>query len=94
MLYRGDDTNAFGNRFLEINLENAVGLTISKAEFKCGQILKTFENPVFPIEIALSGDETSKLNQNNACYLAIYDEFGRKRTCSGHLIFSTKREVV
>ena len=94
MLFRGDDTNAFGGRFLEINLENSTGLNISKAEFRCGSIVKTFENPIFPLEISLTGEETSKLYQNNACYLAIYDEQGRKHTCSGHLTFTTKREVV
>ena len=94
MLYRGDDTNAFGNKFITIDLENADGLTISKAEFRCGSIIKTFETPIFPIEISLSGEETSKLHQNNACYLAIYDVQGRKHTCSGYLTFTTKSEVV
>lgn len=94
MLYRGDDTNAFNNKFITIELENAEGLIISKAEFKCGAILKTFENPVFPIDISLTSQETLKLSQDNVCYLAIYDEQGRKRTCSGYLTFSTKREVV
>ena len=94
MLFRGDDTNAFGQKFITIELDNAEGLGIYKAEFKCGTILKTFENPIFPIDISLSAEETSKLFQNNACYLAIYDEFGRKHTCSGYLTFSTKREVV
>ena len=94
MLYRGDDTNAFNNKFITIELENAEGLIISKAEFKCGEILKTFENPVFPIEISLSSEETSRLFQNNSCYLAIYDELGRKHTCNGYLSFSSKREVV
>ena len=94
MLYRGDDTDAFGQRFITINLENATGLTITKAEFKCGYLLKTFENPVFPIDISLTSEETSKLSQNNSCYLAIYDEQGRKHTCNGYLTFTSKREVV
>lgn len=94
MLYRGDDTNAFDNKFITIELENAEGLIISKAEFKCGYILKTFEYPTFPIEISLTSEETSNLSQNNSCYLAIYDEQGRKHTCDGYLSFSSKREVV
>lgn len=94
MLYRGDDTDAFGAKFITINLENAIGLNITKAEFKCGIIFKTFENPVFPLSISLTSQETSKLNFNNACYLAIYDDLGRKRTCQGTLTFTTKAKVV
>lgn len=94
MLYRGDDTNAFDRKFIRVNLENAEGLNISKAEFKCGSILKTFDNPTFPLEIELTSDETKKLNYSNACYLAIYDEQGRKVTCKGNFTFSTKAQVV
>ena len=94
MLYRGDDTNAFDAKFLEIDLENVEGLTISKAEFRCGSILKTFENPLFPISISLTSEETAKLGMNNACYLAIYDELGRKHTCKGVLTFTSKLKVV
>lgn len=94
MIFRGDDTNAFGSKFITIDLENAKGLTISKAEFKCGTILKTFENPIFPIAISLTREETLKLFHSNTCYLAIYDEIGRKHTCSGYLTFTTEREVV
>lgn len=94
MLYRGDDTDAFGQKFITIELENVNELIISKAEFRCGNILKTFENPIFPIEVSLTSEETSQLQQNNICYLAIYDEQGRKHTCNGYLTFYSKQEVV
>ena len=94
MLYRGDDTNAFGGKFITINLDNAEGLNISKAEFRCAAILKTFENPTFPLEVNLSSEETSQLTGHNSCYLAIYDEHGRKHTCEGVLTFESKKEVV
>lgn len=94
MLYRGDDTNAFDRKFIKVNLKNAEGLNISKAEFKCGTILKTFDNPTFPFDIELTAEETQKLNYSNACYLAIYDEQGRKVTCKGNFTFSTKAQVV
>lgn len=94
MLYKGDDTNAFNNKFLTIDVEGIENVTISKAEFKCGTILKTFENPTFPLEVNFTGEETKKLLGSNSCYLAIFDEFGRKRTLDGHLTFTCAEEVV
>lgn len=94
MLYRGDDTDAFNGKFITIELENAENLIISKAEFKCGTILKTFENPLFPLQVSLSAEETAQLNYTNNCYLALYDEEGRKRTCAGTITITSKREVV
>lgn len=93
-LYRKDDTNAFEQNFIEIELENAFGIEITKAEFRCGQVLKSFESPLFPLKIDLTSDETEKLSYTNTCYLAIYDEKGRKRTCEGSLTFPTKGAVV
>ena len=94
MLYKGDDTNAFNNKFLTIDLEGIENVTISKAEFKCGTILKTFENPTFPLQIDLNCEETKKLLRTNCCYLAVYDELGRKRTCKGNITFTCAEKVV
>lgn len=94
MLHRGDDTNAFGAKFLEIDLENATGLNISKAEIKCGEIVKVYENPTFPILIYFNKKESATLRETNNVYLAIYDENGLKRTCDGCFTFSTKERVV
>lgn len=94
MLYRKDDTDAFDQKFLKIELETLIDITISKVEFRCGQILKIFENPLFPIDVALSSEETAILSYTNTCYLAIYDEQGRKRTCEGSITFPTKGAVV
>lgn len=93
-LYRKDDTNAFEQKFLKIELETPIDITISKVDFRCGQILKTFENPLFPLKIDLTSEETAILSYTNTCYLAIYDELGRKRTCKGSLTFETKGAVV
>lgn len=94
MTYRKDDTNAFFQKFIEIELENQTGLEISKAIFRCGRVTKTFENPIFPLPIDLSSDETALLDASNTCYLAVFDEQGRKRTCEGSLSFPTKGQVV
>lgn len=94
MLYRGDDTDAFNRKFLTLELENAEGLKISKAEFRCGAISKVFEDPIFPIDITLTKEETEQLSGDNRGYLALYDEFGRKFTLDSYILIETKRKVV
>lgn len=93
-LYRGDDTNAFGNSFITINLATTLDVTISKAVFQCGVIKKVFDNPVFPLQIELTTTETRTLPTNNTCYLAVWDENNKKRTCEGSLVFTTQSQVV
>lgn len=92
---KGDDTDAFDFGFLTINLENASEYIITKAEVKIGNLLKIINNPVFPLQISLNRLETEKLNeQNNMCYMAIYDIQGRKYTCKGSLSFKVDPKVV
>lgn len=92
---KGDDTDAFDFGFLTVNLENVSGFTITKAEVKIGTIKKTINDPVFPLKISLNRNETEKLNeQNNMCYMAIYDTKGRKYTCQGSLAFKVNPKVV
>jgi hypothetical protein len=95
-IVKGDDTNAFGGKLLLIDIEVPEGeeYIITKAIFKCGCIRKTFENPVFPIEVNLSSDETKQLNPSNNCYLAVFDENGLKQTCEGTLRIEALNEVV
>ena len=94
MLYRGDDTDAFNRKFLTLELENAEGLKISKAEFRCGAIFKVFENPIFPLAVCLNRHETEQLCCNNKGYLALYDELGRKVTLDNYVLIETKSKVV
>ncbi len=94
MIYRGDDTRAFNGRPLKITLKNADKKIITKAEFKCGSIVQTFENPQFPLMVWLSSEETTLLRPTNVCYLAIYDENGYKKTCKGSFKFNSLPEVV
>lgn len=91
---RGDNTAAFGGRFLTISLDNSTGLNISRAEFACGAIHLSFENPVFPLHINLSEQQTAQLCSTNTCFLAVWDEEGRKRTCEGTLKFDTNPRKV
>ena len=94
ILYRGDDTDAFGNSFITINLETESTITINKAIFQCGTIKKVFNDPIFPLSIELTSAETKGLPLNNVCYLAVWDENNKKLTCEGSLAFSTQSQVV
>lgn len=93
-LYRGDDTDAFGSSFITINLATSISGTISKAVFQCGSVRKIFDDPIFPLSIELTSAETKSLKSENICYLAVWDEDGKKRTCEGSLTFNTQSGVV
>lgn len=95
MVRKGDDTNAFGFGFLTANLKDSEKYTITKAEIRIGTIIKTIENPVFPLRISLNREETMMLSEcGNQCYMAVYDEDGLKCTCEGTLSFKASPKVV
>ena len=92
---KGDDTNAFDFSFLTVELDNPENFLITKAEIKIGTIVKTIENPQFPLEVELSKNETIKLSEcRNQCFMAVYDDVGRKYTCEGSLVFPANPKVV
>lgn len=94
-IYKGDDLGAFNNSFITINANIPEGFTISKAKFKVGNLpTMTFDNPVFPLIVNLTSAQTRQLQQQNTCYLAVFDELGRKCTCKGSITFVAKDEVV
>lgn len=93
-IYKGDNTGAFGNNFITINLDNPLGFTVSRVIFVCGCIQKTFNNPEFPIVINLTSEETKTLKPSNVCYLVAYDSEGRQKTCKGTLTFPTTQGVL
>ena len=49
---------------------------------------------MFPISVSLESYQTSNLKDVNTCYLAIYDEQGRKQTLEGSWTFIAESEVV
>lgn len=92
-IYQGDNTAAFGGNFLTIRLVLPEGQEmppISKVELKIGCICKTFENPVFPLTVNLTEEETLKLQAVNTAYLAVWDNEDRKKTCQGKITFKTE----
>lgn len=93
-VYKTDDTGAFGNQFITINLNNPQGYTISKAIFVCGCLKKTFVNPVFPLIVNYTSEESTQFRASNVCYLVVYDSQGRQKTCQGTLTFNAKNGVI
>lgn len=93
-LYKGDNSGAFGRTFITIHLNNPYEFEVSKVIFKCGCIVKEFENPQFPLRINFDEEETKLLNFNNVCYLKAFDSMGRAKTCEGKLNFVAKEQVV
>ena len=93
--YKGDDYNAFGENWVLIELDFPEDWVISKAEFKVGNLpLMKFIDPVFPIVVNLTSEQTINLKDVNTCYMAIYDEENRKKTLDGSWTFKAEDEVV
>ena len=94
-IQRGDNTRAFGSNFLRIYLNNPNHLFISKAVFHInGELEKVYENPVFPLNVNFTGEETMKLKQDNTCKLALWDDSGRRRTADGKFTFFVKENRI
>lgn len=89
---RGDNTGAFGNEFLRIYLNNPNQLYIQKAvvQINGGDLYKEFYDPTFPLTVNFTGEETELLHQINVCKLALWDEYGRRRTAEGKFTFFVK----
>lgn len=93
-IYQGDNTGAFGNKLITINLRNPLNYTISKAVFVCDCLTRTYINPTFPIDINFDSKDTKKLKSINQCFLVVYDELGRQKTCRGTLTLKAQKGVL
>lgn len=88
-LIKGDDSQAFGQNLLRITLSDPDGLLnnhrISRCEIRfSGCVAKVFENPVFPLIVNLTSEESERLSVgNNTAVMAVWDEDGRKLTPEG-----------
>ena len=93
--YKGDDFNSFNQKWALIEADIPEEWVVTKAELKVGNLpIITFNNPVFPLEVNLEAYQTSNLKDVNTCYMAIYDEEGRKQTLDGSWTFIANNEVV
>lgn len=93
-IYKGDDTNAFDQNFIKIDIENESEYPISKVVFQCGPVQKVYTNPAFPIYVNFTHTESERLYQDSKCYLQVFDSKGRRQTCEGTLSFTAKAKVI
>ena len=93
-MYKGDDTNAFDQNFIKIDIENSGNYEISKLVFQCGPVQKVYTNPTFPIYVNFTHTESLRLYQDSTCYLQVFDNKGRRQTCEGTLNFTAKQKVI
>lgn len=93
--YKGDDFDAFGQEWAEINLDVPEDWVIARAEFKVGNLpVMVFKHPEFPIRVSLDAQQTIDLKDYNTCTLAIFDENNRKQTCEGSWTFQAENKMV
>ena len=93
--YKGDDFDAFGQEWAEIDFDCPEGWVVSKAEIKIGNLPSlTFPDPIFPLFLNLSATQTAVLKDTNRVTMAVYDDRGRKQTCEGSWTFVVEDEVV
>ena len=93
-MYKGDDTGAFDQTFIRIDIKNPTDAKITKVIFQCGPIQKVYTNPTFPIKVNFNHNESSRLYQDSVCYLQVFDSKGRRQTCEGTLNFTAKAKVI
>ena len=93
--YKGDDFNAFDQEWALVEVDIPEDWVVTKAELRIGNLPKmTFPDPVFPFPVNLAAYQSANLKDINECYLAIYDEKGRKLTLDGSWTFIAENEVV
>lgn len=94
-IYQGDDTNAFGQNFLEVELEDIPeGFTISKVGIKITNLdIIYIENPPVHFYLNLTSEQTELLTHKNSIKMIAFDEQGRQTTCEGGIEFVAKAGV-
>ena len=92
-IYKGDTYKDFIT-IESVQLPEGVTYTISKAVFECGKIRKEFVEPVFPLKITLTGEDTKLCEFKNVGYLGIVDGDGDYHTCNGYVAFEAVDGVI
>ena len=90
-VFRGDDTDIWGQSLFTIHLKNSINKKIKRADIICGEIIKTINEPIFPLRFNLNYEESNKLKSINHCFLVLYDELGRKKTYEAGLTIHSKK---
>lgn len=95
--YKGDDTGAYGNNFITINLKNPLNYEVSKAQFVVNggcPHLDPVENPQFPMVINFTSEQTLQMRATNVGNLVTWDSQGRQKTCKGSITWDFKNGVI
>lgn len=95
--YKGDDTGAYGNNFITINLKNPLNYEVSKAQFVVNggcPYVPPVENPVFPMVINFTSEQTQQMRATNVGNLVTWDSQGRQKTCKGSITWDFKNGVI
>lgn len=97
-IFKTDNTGAFGNNFITININNPLEYVISKAEFVVNggmPKIKPFLNPVFPLVVNFTSEQTAQLKSGpNTGKLIVWDAQGRQLTCRGTLTFGVENGAI
>lgn len=103
-VYKGDDTGAFGNRFITITVKNPQLYLISKlvAVTNSGCCIpdkvfideNNFQIETIELTVNYSSDETTKLNSTNTLKLVAFDMQGLQSTCAQTLTFYAQNGVL
>lgn len=104
-IFKSDDTDAFGNKFITITVKNSNLYPISKlvAVTNSGTCIENktftdennFQREDIELVINYSSKETPKLNQGaNILNLVAYDMSGKQSTCPQSLTFYAKNGVI
>ena len=92
--FQSDNTGAFGNQFITIELiENPLNIQIKRADFIVGCLIKTYLNPQFPLYINFTPAELQQLSYTNVGYLKVYDSHNRPLVADGSVTFHIKNGV-
>lgn len=104
-IFKGDDTDAFGNQFIKITVKNPLLYPISKLEAVTNSGIgiknkpftdeNNFQQEEIELTINYTSAETTCLNQGaNILNLVAYDESGKQSTCAQSLTFYAKNGVI
>lgn len=95
--YKGDNTGAFGNKFITIKLKNPKEYVITKAQPVVNggcPYIEPVVNPEFPLVVNFTSEQTEKLRSTNVCNLVVWDEQDREKQCDGVLEFDFRNGVI
>ena len=103
-IFKGDDTGAFGNKFITITVKNKDLYPISKLVVvtnsgcqipdKVFTDENNFQRELIELVINYTSEETSKLNATNTVNVVPFDMNGLHTTCPQTLTFTAKNGVL